>query len=253
MFNTKKGKSKDQVRKIFTGNLLSTKRESWNANKRNYTGNSSDEEEEKEGGTESDSEEESDAGSYANDSDEELTKSYSVEAEEGKERDEIEIIHSKFERKITNALGNKRDEPIDTLEKIWSSLVDYSKNLDLQLQEKISNEINKGKVEIKAKEYIKDSTIYNKTNFDARPSSAKRKSEANNENKDLPQDREFIAFGHEKFDLVFNIMLGIKRSVDCVFHSPFSQIRKSDYKAQYEYKNEWYSAKEDSANLFIFL
>ena len=48
-------------------------------------------------------------------------------------------------------------------------------------------------------------------------------------------------------------MLGIKRSIDCIFHSPFSQIRKSDYKAQYKYKNEWYSANEDSANYFIFI
>jgi hypothetical protein len=31
----------------------------------------------------------------------------------------------------------------------------------------------------------------------------------------------FIRIGSDQFNLVFNIMLGIKRSIDCVFESPY--------------------------------
>jgi 1-phosphatidylinositol-4-phosphate 5-kinase len=37
-----------------------------------------------------------------------------------------------------------------------------------------------------------------------------------------------------------------------LFESPFSRLRDSDYAAKFEYKNEWYSSSETSANFFIF-
>lgn len=48
-------------------------------------------------------------------------------------------------------------------------------------------------------------------------------------------------------------MLGIKRSIDCLFYFPFSNTRSHDYIAKYEYKNEWYSNNDDSSNMFIFI
>lgn len=131
-------------------------------------------------------------------------------------------------------------------------MLECSHSLDYEIQNKISDEINQGKIDIRGKRHLKDSQIKKKTKF-KKTNKVNHKTEENEEDEDdLPQDREFIDFGHEKFDLVFNIMLGIKRSIDCLFESPFSKLREIDYKAKYEYKNEWYSASETSANFFIF-
>ena len=119
------------------------------------------------------------------------------------------------------------------------------------MQEKISEEVNKGRVQIKGQNYIRNQSIKDKTKFSNKEDTKNQIVE--DEKDDLPQDREFINFGHERFDIVFNIMLGIKRSIDCIFHSPFSQMRKSDYSAEYEYKNEWYSSRESQNNSFIFI
>lgn len=48
-----------------------------------------------------------------------------------------------------------------------------------------------------------------------------------------------IKFGSDQFNLVFNIMLGIKRSVDCVFESPYYQINEFDYVSKFTHQNQW--------------
>lgn len=148
-------------------------------------------------------------------------------------------------------------EPIDQLEELWNNILKAIHTFDFEIQDKISQEINKGKVQIKAQEYIRDKNIKRRTKFSVKTSSAEKVSsniaKIDSKIEDLPEDREFIDFGHENFDVVFNIMLGIKRSIDCIFHSPFSLMRKSDYSAEYQYKNEWYSSSIGQTKTFVFV
>lgn len=60
-------------------------------------------------------------------------------------------------------------------------------------------------------------------------------------NSAFPTDAQFIRFGHQDFDLVLNIMLGIKRSVDSLIDSPFYEISDIDYQIKFSYKNQWLS------------
>lgn len=116
-------------------------------------------------------------------------------------------IFSKFKNKSS---GNH----IDDVENICKVVLECTRSLDIEVQKKISNEINHGKVAIKGKRHLKDSEIKKHTNF-RKEKASKNQVDNNKESDDeLPEDREFIDFGHENFDLVFNIMLGIKRSID---------------------------------------
>ena len=54
------------------------------------------------------------------------------------------------------------------------------------------------------------------------------------------------------FDKVFNIMLGINRSVFWLFDSPYYQINDQDYTASFEYNNQWYSNTGTEVKIFTF-
>jgi hypothetical protein len=159
-----------------------------------------------------------------------------------------EKAQADFGDSLTNISGNPKKNII----KICESMILCSNSLDYEMQKQISDEINKGKVSCDERKHLRDTEIKDQTKKKERPKSPVTGAGDENKDEDLPEDREFINFGHEKFDLVFNIMLGIKRSIDCLFESPFSKLRDSDYKSKYEYKNEWFSASESSANFFIF-
>jgi hypothetical protein len=55
----------------------------------------------------------------------------------------------------------------------------------------------------------------------------------------LPNDVNFVRIGHEDFNLVLNIMLGIKRATDAVIHIPLYNITDKDYTVKLHYSNEW--------------
>lgn len=44
------------------------------------------------------------------------------------------------------------------------------------------------------------------------------------------QNMSMVHPGHENFNLVFNIMLGIKKAIDAVIDFPFNEIQKKDFK-----------------------
>ena len=151
----------------------------------------------------------------------------------------------------TDQVPENLKQMVTAIESLCHNLKNESKKYDLDIQNKISEEVNKGRIQIKAQDYIKDQQIMKKTNFQQSPQ--KHRYVQLEDEDDLPEDRELIDFGHESFDIVFNIMLGIKRSIDCIFHSPFNQIQESDYTAEYAYKNEWYSARESQSHTFKFI
>ena len=121
LFKSKQGKSKDKVLKVLTGSLLKTKRESWNVNLRNYTANSNDSEEDNEGGSESEiinnSEESEDEGEDEED-EVELEEDKSEISLDNENKDKLQVIQNKVEKKITKVLKMKENEPIDSLETI---------------------------------------------------------------------------------------------------------------------------------------
>lgn len=158
---------------------------------------------------------------------------------------------NKIENMLSIDLFKEGVNPKENIQNLCQFILEISRSLDIEIQKKISGEVNQGKVAINAKKHIRDEKIKDQTLAKKKPDKLYHKITIN-EDDDLPEDREFIDFGHEKFDLVFNIMLGIKRSIDCLFESPFSKLRAYDYKAKYQYKNEWYSASETSAHVFIF-
>ena len=59
----------------------------------------------------------------------------------------------------------------------------------------------------------------------------KNKSDEEQKEEKHAKGANYIRFGSDQFNLVFNIMLGIKRSVDGLFDSPYYQINKFDYVA----------------------
>jgi hypothetical protein len=56
----------------------------------------------------------------------------------------------------------------------------------------------------------------------------------------------------QEFDKIFNIMLGINRSVFWLFDSPYYQINDGDYTAKFEYNNQWYSQSGTGVKIFTF-
>ena len=115
-----------------------------------------------------------------------------------------------FEKTLTNFKG----DPTHNIEKVCKSMIQCSQLLDIEIQKKISAEINQGKIAINAQRHLRDSGIKKQTKM-RNTSTITPKNEVDDDKDDeLPEDREFIDFGHENFDLVFNMMLGIKRSID---------------------------------------
>jgi hypothetical protein len=47
-----------------------------------------------------------------------------------------------------------------------------------------------------------------------------------------------ISFGHEKFDLILNIMIGIKRCIDHSFFKPV-KLTKENFKEKMKLRNQW--------------
>ena len=64
--------------------------------------------------------------------------------------------------------------------------------------------------------------------------------------------KEMVKIFDQEFDKVFNIMLGINRSIYWLFDSPYYQISDADYNAKFEYNNQWYSQSGVSARIFTF-
>ena len=65
-------------------------------------------------------------------------------------------------------------------------------------------------------------------------------------------NKEMVRLFDKDFDKVFNIMLGINRSVFWLFDSPYYQISETDYTSKFEYNNQWYSQTGESAKIFTF-
>lgn len=65
-------------------------------------------------------------------------------------------------------------------------------------------------------------------------------------------NKEKVKIFDEEFDKVFNIMLGINRSIYWLFDSPYYQIDDADYKSKFEYNNQWYSQSGNGAKIFTF-
>lgn len=121
-----------------------------------------------------------------------------------------EEAQAEFGDKLTNISG----DPKKNILNICESMILCSNSLDYEMQKQISQEINKGKVSLDARRHLRDNEIKEQTKRKERAKSPITGPGDENKEEDLPEDREFINFGHEKFDLVFNIMLGIKRSID---------------------------------------
>lgn len=51
----------------------------------------------------------------------------------------------------------------------------------------------------------------------------------------------FIRIGHEKFDLILNIMIGIKKSISNLVEIPFLELSDKQFKARYKLENQWIS------------
>lgn len=86
---------------------------------------------------------------------------------------------------------------------------------------------------------------------------AKRKSimyENNQQNheENKKDDKEMVKIFDQDFDKVFNIMLGINRSIYWLFESPYYEIQEFDYLAEFEYNNQWYTQTGKNANVFTF-
>lgn len=235
--------------KKLNGNLNNIKKAKSQAVKKKYDeenegGDSDSDEEEDDDSNESSNEEGKDSSEDNNDT----SKNIGIE----KTKTNLKMFSDKkLEKKLERDLVEEGDDPKDNIQNLCESMLEVSRSLDIEIQKKISREINQGKVAINAKKHIRNKQIKDQTNIRKEPERLYQ-ADVNNDDDDLPEDREFIDFGHEKFDLVFNIMLGIKRSIDCLFDSPFSKLRTSDYHAQYQYKNEWFSASETSAHVFMF-
>ena len=65
-------------------------------------------------------------------------------------------------------------------------------------------------------------------------------------------DTEMVKIFDQDFDKVFNIMLGINRSIYWLFESPYYEIQSADYQANFEYNNQWYTQRGRNANVFTF-
>ena len=65
-------------------------------------------------------------------------------------------------------------------------------------------------------------------------------------------DTEMVKIFDQDFDKVFNIMLGINRSIYWLFESPYYEIQYADYQANFEYNNQWYTQRGRNANVFTF-
>lgn len=156
------------------------------------------------------------------------------------------LSNKKLEKRMTNDLMKQSDDPIENIRTIAETMVDVSRSLDSRVQSKVEKETNQ-----RNKEAEKNARNVKTPKAKGRESPEEIYKEE--EEDDLPEGREFIDFGHESFDLVFNIMLGIKRSIDCQFSFAFSNTRDYDYIAKYEYINEWFSTNTSASNQFIFI
>ena len=68
------------------------------------------------------------------------------------------------------------------------------------------------------------------------------------------QNMSMVHPGHENFNLVFNIMLGIKKAIDAVFDFPFNEIQKKDFKIKWVYEiAPWRTTEDDNLKAWVFL
>lgn len=67
----------------------------------------------------------------------------------------------------------------------------------------------------------------------------------NKDSNALPSDAQQINFGNEEFDLVFNIMIGIKQAVGSLFESPIYEPNDRDYRVKYMYTSQWLGSSDD--------
>ncbi|CAI2383036.1 unnamed protein product [Moneuplotes crassus] len=65
-------------------------------------------------------------------------------------------------------------------------------------------------------------------------------------------NKETVKLFDQDFDKVFNIMLGINRSVFWLFDSPYYKILDQDFTAKFEYNNQWYSQQGTNVRVFTF-
>ena len=67
------------------------------------------------------------------------------------------------------------------------------------------------------------------------------------------QNMSMVHPGHENFNLVFNIMLGIKKAIDSVIDFPFNEIQKKDFNIKWKCEiAPWRTSEDDNLKAWTF-
>lgn len=129
---------------------------------------------------------------------------------------------------------------------ILEGLLDTAKNYKKSLQEIVSNEEGKMIEDEHNKEEIRRRVTGNIPHGKKKMRGRKPKSE-------VRKTMNMVHFGHENFNLVFNIMLGVKKAIDSVINFPMFELQKKDFKIKCVYEiAPWRTNEKDDVKACRF-
>jgi len=108
---------------------------------------------------------------------------------------------------------------------ILENLLESANTIKRKLKEAVDEEDNKFE-EIKKEEKDMKKTLLNNIH----KGKTKSKILKNKRRNTVVQNMSMVHPGHENFNLVFNIMLGIKKAIEAVIDFPLFELQKKDFK-----------------------
>jgi len=132
---------------------------------------------------------------------------------------------------------------------ILENLLESANTIKRKLKEAVDEEDNKFE-EIKKEEKDMKKTLLNNIH----KGKTKSKILKNKRRNTVVQNMSMVHPGHENFNLVFNIMLGIKKAIEAVIDFPLFELQKKDFKIKWVYEiAPWRTSDTDNLKACSFL
>ncbi|CAI2383312.1 unnamed protein product [Moneuplotes crassus] len=138
---------------------------------------------------------------------------------------------------------------------IYDSLIELENNIRncfLPPGKRDMSSLNKMRTSIMSKNERRKTVVINNVPHQKKFSRVKANSLLKKRKKEKNNQNEIVKLFDQDFDKVFNIMLGINRSVFWLFDSPYYKILDQDFTAKFEYNNQWYSQQGTNVKIFTF-
>lgn len=152
-------------------------------------------------------------------------------------------------------MANVWDVIYDSLKELESNIRDWFRPVESVRRDSVISRFRaseNSRLEKRKTVVMSNVPHFNKADFKRTSKRGSKLSKSALVKKKPQKEKSVVKIFDREFDKIFNIMLGINRSVFWLFDSPYYQINDGDYTAKFEYNNQWYSQSGAGVKIFTF-